>query len=142
MAAVGKFPSLLNVYGRQRVMMLNHCPERVRRGLQKGRERCALCAGPGMACGREDAALIDRKGYRFPLRRTRLPEGCVVNVYNALPTDLSRYEAKRRALGAGRLLSFTVERPEEQIAITRAFALGQEPETGETTGGHFLRGAL
>ncbi len=135
-----RLPLLLTEYGRATAMLLWHCPERVRRGLTRGHADCALC-GPGMVCGREDAALTDRRGYRFPLTRTRMPEGCVVNVLSALPTDLSRWDNKRRSIGAGRLLRFTVEPPEEQLAITRAFAAG-EPIARETTAGRFIRGAI
>ena len=34
-------PALLKVYGRETLMLLNHCPERVRRGLRQGRADCA-----------------------------------------------------------------------------------------------------
>lgn len=114
-------PCLLKVYGRETLMLLNHCPERVRRGLSQGRASCGLCRGQRMACGREDAALRDRKGYRFPLWRTALPEGCELAVLNALPTDLRPFDGDRRALGAGMLLHFTTEPPSDQVALTEAF---------------------
>ncbi len=114
-------PCLLRVYGRETLMLINHCPERVRRGLSKGRASCGLCRGPRMACGREDAVLRDRKGYRFPLWRTALPEGCELTVLNALPTDLRPFDGDRRALGAGMLLHFTTEPPSDQVALTEAF---------------------
>ena len=138
-------PCLLRVYGRERVMLLNHCPERVVRGLRTGRASCALCKAGDRACARPDATLCDRRGYRFPLTRVRTHEGCVIEVYNALPTDLSKQERQRLALGAGMLLSFTVESTAEQIAITERFAAllhgGAVPALDTpTTGGHFLRG--
>ena len=37
-------PALLKVYGRETLMLLNHCPERVRRRLRHGRADCALFA--------------------------------------------------------------------------------------------------
>ncbi len=137
-------PRLLGVYGRERLMLLGHCPHRVALGLREGRETCALCRGH-MACGAEDPALTDRKGYRFPLGRTRLPEGCVVNVYNALPADLRKQEDKRKALGAGMLLSFTNEPPEEQLRLVGEFGALLRGETppeplGPVTTGHLLRG--
>jgi len=138
-------PPLLKVYGRERLMLLNHCPERVRLGLTRGREHCALC-GPGdRACAMPDPVLTDRRGYRFPLCRVRMPEGCVVELLNALPTDLSGQERRRQSLGAGMLLSFTVETPERQLAVTRRFAtlLGTgitDQEDEPSTAGHFLRG--
>ncbi len=138
-------PALLTVYGRQRLMLLNHCPERVARGLAADRKSCALC-GPGdRACASADPVLTDRKSYRFPLGRVRFSEGCVLEMYNALPTDLSSQESRRRALGAGMLLSFTVEPLDEQLTVTRRFAelmrTGAAPEGGApSTAGHFLRG--
>ncbi|MEG0900739.1 MAG: U32 family peptidase, partial [Clostridia bacterium] len=143
-------PCLLKVYGRETLMLLNHCPARVLHGLgaggkKPGAEGCALCTEPEMACGKHGAELVDRKGYHFPLMRTMMPEGCVLNVLNALPTDLSANEAERRALGAGMLLRFTTETKEEQLALTRAFAgLAQgapaRAAQGQTTMGHWLRG--
>lgn len=143
-AALG-FPALLKVYGRERVMLLNHCPERVTRGLTAGRVHCALCQSGDRACASPDPTLTDRRGYAFPLHRLRMPEGCVIEVYNALPTDLTRQEARRQALGTGMLLSFSVETPEEQLAVTRRFAAlmhgERAPEPKQTTtSGHFLRG--
>ena len=137
---------LLGVYGREPVMLLNHCPERAARGLHQNRAGCALCKGDRMACGREDVALIDRKGFRFPLQRIRTEEGCVVQVLNALPTDLRKQGEARKALGAGMLLHFTVESPDEQIELTREFMLsgqGDIPsatQEGIATNGHFFRG--
>ena len=137
---------LLAVYGHERVMLLNHCPERVGRGLSQGREQCRLCGETSMACVTSGAALTDRKGFRFPLCKTRMPEGCVVNVLNALPTDLRKQEEARRGLGAGMLLHFTVETPEEQLQMVRELA---ETRRGgparfegkkEATQGHFFRG--
>ncbi|MCE5342061.1 MAG: hypothetical protein LLF96_00535, partial [Eubacteriales bacterium] len=138
-------PALLTVYGRERLMLLNHCPERVARGLAQGREICALCRPGDRACASPDAAITDRRGYRFPLVRVRMPEGCVLEMENALPTDLAAQEGRRRALGVGMRLRFTVEPIAEQIAITRRFAAlmrtGDAPK-GDTPGttGHFLRG--
>ena len=74
-----------------------------------------------------------------------MPEGCLLELHNAVPTDLARQENRRRELGAGMLLRFTVETSQEQLAITRRFAALQRgeavpPPEGETTSGHFLRG--
>lgn len=138
-------PPLLKVYGRERLMLLNHCPERVRRGLTHGREHCALCGPDDRACAAPDPSLTDRRGYDFPLRRMRMPEGCVVELLNALPTDLSGQDSRRKALGTGMLLSFTVEPPERQLAVTRRFAALMrtgitEKDNEPSTTGHFLRG--
>lgn len=138
-------PALLKVYGRETLMLLNHCPERVRRGLRQGRADCALCANEAMVCAKADPALTDRLGYRFPLTRTRFPEGCELSVLGALPTDLRARDADRRALGAGMLLHFTVESAREQLSLTRVYAAllsgaSCAPAAFETTLGHWARG--
>lgn len=138
-------PALLKVYGRETLMLLNHCPERVRRGLRQGRADCALCANEAMVCAKADPALTDRLGYRFPLTRTRFPEGCELSVLGALPTDLRARDADRRALGAGMLLHFTVESAREQLSLTRVYAAllsgaSCAPAAFETTLGHWTRG--
>ncbi|MBP3645632.1 MAG: U32 family peptidase [Clostridia bacterium] len=134
-------PSLLKVYGRERLMLLNHCPHRVKLGLSARRASCTLCKTETMTCGRENAVMTDRKGYRFPLMRTHFPEGCEITVLGALPTDLSAYDSDRVALKAGKLLVFTVETPEEQLAIVRRFKNNPVLSTSsQTTSGHWLRG--
>jgi U32 family peptidase len=145
LAETNNVPALLKVYGRERLMLLNHCPERVARGLNADRADCALCGPDDRACAAREPVLSDRHGYRFPLRRLMMPEGCVVEVLNALPTDLAKQESLRRALNAGMLLSFTIETPQEQLAITRRFAAamraGEAAANSEpATSGHFLRG--
>ena len=138
-------PALLKVYGRETLMLLNHCPERVRRGLRHGRADCALCTDEAMVCAKADPTLTDRLGYRFPLTRTRFPEGCELSVLGALPTDLRSRDADRRALGAGMLLHFTVESAGEQQSLTRTYAALLSgapcaPAAFETTLGHWARG--
>ena len=138
-------PALLKVYGRETLMLLNHCPERVRRGLRRGRADCALCADEAMVCAKANPTLTDRLGYRFPLTRTRFPEGCELSVLGALPTDLRARDADRRALGAGMLLHFTIESAREQLSLTRAYAsllsgAPCDPAAFETTLGHWMRG--
>ena len=137
-------PALCPVYGRERLMILNHCPARVREGLSPGREACRLCRTPDQACGQTEPVLRDQRGYAFPLRRTSLPGGCQVNVYNALPTDLRAFDGERRALGAGMLARFTTEPPEEQLHLTELFAALRDglpvPPAVNATAGHWRRG--
>lgn len=137
-------PALLTVYGRETLMLLNHCPARAARGMTSGRAHCDLCSDAAMACGLNDPKLRDSKGFDFPLRRTAYPEGCTISVLNALPTDLSAFEGDRRRLGAGMLLSFTCEPPAQQLALTAAYAALMQgdmpPKAGETTAGHWRRG--
>ena len=137
-------PALCPVYGRERLMILNHCPARVREGLSHGREACRFCRTPDQACGQMEPVLRDGRGYAFPLRRTAFSDSCQVNVYNALPTDLRACDGERRALGAGMLVRFTTEPPEEQREITKIFAAlrdGQSvPQAVNATAGHWRRG--
>ena len=137
-------PALLKVYGREILMLLNHCTKRAAEGLTTGRDRCKLCYEANMACGMQEAVLTDQKGYRFPLQRTVFPEGCILRVLGALPTNLCQYDEERRNLGAGMLLHFTTESRTQQAAITRHFAAirdGAEPEKPSgTTAGHWRRG--
>lgn len=142
---VPAMPRLMKMYGREMLMLLNHCPERVRLGLSANRANCRLCKTAAAVCGRENAVMTDRKGYQFPLARTRFAEGCEIQVLGALPTDLRAHDADRRALNAGALLHFTAESSEEQIALTSAFAAllrgeGISPASVQTTAGHWLRG--
>ena len=72
------------------------------------------------------------------------PEGCIISVLNALPTDLRDCDADRRQLGAGMLLHFTTETDAEVKNIVREFVAlkdGREvaPVMG-TTAGHWKRG--
>ena len=137
------FPMLLKRYGRQILMLLNHCPERVRRGLDNNRSSCALCREKEMACGQRNPLMTDRLGYRFPLMRTHFPEGCELTVLGALPTDLRNQFSQ--GLPAGTLLHFTTETPEEAAGLTRIFARlsrGEpvpEPRQPVNTA-HWLRG--
>lgn len=137
-------PALLKVYGREVLMLLNHCPERAAQKLTADRANCHICKNADMACGTADAALTDQKGYRFPMQRVVLPEGCVLRVLGALPTDLRMYEADRQHLGVGMLLHFTTESRSQQAAVTRYFAglrQGLAPEKPDgATAGHWRRG--
>ncbi len=140
-----EMPVLMKMYGREMLMLLNHCPERVRLGLSEKRAACRICKTETMVCGHENAAMTDRKGYQFPLSRTLMPEGCEIQALGALPTDLRAYDADRRTLGAGMLLHFTIETAQEQLALTRLFAdlmngMPPPPSAVQTTTGHWIRG--
>ena len=76
--------------------------------------------------------LEDRKGYRFPLLRQRLPEGCMVQLMNAFPTDNMDKGIAMKAV----ILS--TEDREETAAVLEAFKAGRKTG-GETTGGHWKR---
>lgn len=137
-------PAQLTIYGRETVMLLGHCPARVKLGLKSGHEQCALCDSSDSRA-LKGKALRDRKGYVFPMMPTRMHRGCVISVLSSMPVDLSKHLDKQARLQAGAMLRFTVETPEDQISITQRFYQLQSgsavPNTsGETTTGRFLRG--
>ena len=124
----GGAPVLVPVWGRAQMMLLHHCPARTALGLKQGRAACALCDEnrPESLRGK---ALTDEAGRSFPCFRSRLPEGCVIRLMNALPTDV-----RRKAAGMNRLYSFLDEAP----AAVRAVLAGEKPDE-PTTSGHWTR---
>ena len=127
----GDPPVMVTVYGRTRLMLLHHCPARTALGLDRGHRECRMCdeGAPDALTGQ---ALEDRRGYRFPLLRQRLPEGCLVELMNALETDnLDRNTANRA-------IELTTEGPEETEEVLEAYR--NRRKTGrETTTGHWKR---
>ena len=121
------------VYGRTRLMLLHHCPARTALGLKKGHKDCRMC-DEGNADALKGQVLEDRKGYRFPLLRQRLPEGCLVELMNAFPTDL----IVNSELKMPKALVFTTEDPEETEEVLEAFREERKVK-GETTTGHWKR---
>ena len=127
----GNPPVLVTLYGRTRLMLLHHCPARTALGLQAGHGECSLC-DRGAEEALDGQVLEDRLGYRFPLLRERLPEGCLVQLMNTLPTDNLDKPALYRAL------AFSTESGEETGEAMRALAEGRR--TGAAaTGGHWKR---
>ena len=124
----GNLPIAVPVYGRTQLMLMHHCPARTALGKTKGHRDCALCdiGAPEALRGSE---LEDRRGYRYPLLRLRLPEGCLVRLMNALPTD----NADRQD-GAAAIFELTDETPEEAERIAAAV------KDGRTTGRPATRG--
>jgi putative protease len=113
-----KAERILTVYGRARLMVLTHCPERVMRGLETGHECCALCE---QGAGARGQTLTDRRGFVYPLSPFRLPEGCRVRVLNALPTHLLARAEALRALRVSILLDFSTESTEERLALLSVY---------------------
>ena len=133
----GGVPIVTAVYGRTRLMLLHHCPARTALGLKKGHAECRMCdeGHPDALAGQ---VLEDRKGYRFPLLRQRLPEGCLVQLMNALPTDNivnSELRIQNSELLSG---SLEQEDAEETRMVLEAFKEGRKTD-GETTSGHWKR---
>ena len=127
----GKAPVIATVYGRTRLMLLHHCPARTALGLSKGHRDCRMCDSgePEALAGQ---ALEDRKGYRFPLLRQRLPEGCLVQLMNAFPTDnivnseLINQNSEIRKHGSNKALVFTTENRKETEEVLAAFREGRK----------------
>ena len=133
---------ILPVYGRTRLMILNHCPMRTKMGLQIHREQCELCAQGKGAMG---TSLTDRMGASYPLMPLRLPEGCQIELMADKPLHLS---GKLNGMNHfSWLLTFTDETEEERIRITAHYAAllrGETPSPLNIKGtlGRFQDGVL
>ena len=125
----GHPPALVPACGYAQLMLLHHCPVRTYLGLTCGHASCRLCDA-GSPDALRGTSLRDRRGAELPLLRLRLPEGCLVRLMNALPTDNLR---RVRAAGFTPLTELTVETPEEAAAILRG------ERGGESTSGHWNR---
>ena len=133
---------ILPVYGRARLMLLNHCPMRTKLGLTAGREQCELCRQGKGALG---TCLIDRMGAAYPLRPLRLPEGCQIELMADRPLHLAGQ--LRGMEGFSWLLAFSDEPPEEQRRVTAHYAALRRGEAPEALGvkstlGRFTDGVL
>lgn len=132
----------LEAYGRTQLMLLSHCPRRTKRGDEAQDARCDACAGDG-GC---PAVYTDRKGYRFPTRRTKLAHGCVLRLYNSVPTDMARMADRLRNLGCSLRLGFTDEPLDRQKEITASYRAILDGKSAshvmakQATSGQFARG--
>lgn len=107
---------ILPVYGRARLMYLNHCPARTAKGLSGDRAACRLCE-KGQGCLGQ--SLTDRKGEAFPLLPVRMEEGCLVQLLNSRARSLGTTDLRLHIL-----LDFTLESREEALEILRAYRSG------------------
>ena len=114
LAAAPDVDFILPVYGRARLMYLNHCPARTALGLSEDKRGCGLCA-KGRGCAGQ--ALTDRRGAEFPLLPVRGDHGCLTQLLSCQVRSLNGLAVK----GLGWLLDFTVEPMEEALAVTRAY---------------------
>ena len=133
---------VLEAYGRTQLMLLSHCPRRTARGDERQDAACSSCDRQG-GC---PAVYTDRKGYRFPARRLKMPHGCVLRLYNSVPTDMSKAAEKLTALDCSIRLSFTDEPDGLQKELVSSFRslLNGRPvchnaQEGATLG-HLMRG--
>ena len=108
---------ILPVYGRTRLMLLNHCPMRTMLGLSQGRENCDLCARGRGAAG---TRLTDRMGAEYPLSPLRLPGGCLIELLSDKPLCLSAMLSALPPLSF--LIVFTDETARERANLAAHFA--------------------
>ena len=126
-------PVVIPAYGREQLMLLHHCPARTYLGLTKGHAACRMCDqhSPDALAGQ---TLTDRRGTVYPLLRQRLPEGCLVRLMNALPTNNIR---RVRQAGYAPMMVLTTENAQE-AADVRAVMDGEMREL-EGTSNHWNR---
>lgn len=126
-------PVVVQAYGREQLMLLHHCPARTYLGLTKGHAACRMCDqhSPDALAGQ---TLTDRRGTVYPLLRQRLPEGCLVRLMNALPTNNIR---RVRQAGYAPMMVLTTENAQE-AADVRAVMDGEMREL-EGTSNHWNR---
>ena len=133
---------ILPVYGRTRLMLLNHCPMRTALSLEKGREQCNLCEKGKGALG---TCLTDRMQAHYPLYPLRLDEGCQIELLSDKPLHLS--PALQSLPPLSFLLDFTDEELPLQkkiIAQYRVLLKGKKPCALDIRGtmGRFLEGVI
>lgn len=102
---------ILPVYGRARAMTLNHCPARLRAGVNADQacRRCRELGGHGVS-------VSDQFGCTYPLQSLHLPEGCLHHLLFHTPLHLGA-DAPRMSW----LLDMTCEDTEQAARITRYY---------------------
>ncbi len=132
----------IEAYGRTQLMLLSHCPHRTQAGDTQQDAACNACAARG---GVPDV-YTDRKGYRFVARRLQMEHGCVLRLYNSVPTDMVRYAEQLNKLGCSLRVSFTDEPLERQKEIVSSYrsildnARALHAPEENVTSGHLKRG--
>ena len=132
----------VEAYGRTLLMLLSHCPRRTQAGDERQDAACAACVSNGGCPG----VYTDRKGYRFPAWRQRMAHGCVVRLYNSVPTDMARFAGKLHDAGVCLRLRFTDETPERQRALVASYrrildtGIAAHDVAPGATSGHLARG--
>lgn len=132
----------IEAYGRTLLMLLHHCPRRTQAGDSKQDSACNACAAEGGS----PAVYTDRKGYRFPTKRLKMAHGCVVRLYNSVPTDMARAARKLHDAGLSLRVSFTDEPLERQKEIVASYrkildaGMALHLPADSATGGHLSRG--
>ena len=140
--ALSSVPVGTAVYGRQEVMVTEHC-------ILMAEGECDRCCG---SCLRraENRTLRDRKGYLFPVRTDSTGRS---HVYNSVPLDLTPALADLVSAGVAALrIDLTMESVAEatgivsnvRLALDEAYAGIGKPAVRQTesTSGHFFRGLI
>lgn len=109
------WPLVFPVYGRYALMVLNHCPQRVFMGLEKGHAGCDMC---NKGEGTKDQVLTDRIGAQFSLYPVRLPEGCLNYLLDAQPLHVGRKAPSDHPW----LINLTKEIREDAVAVVSYYA--------------------
>ena len=132
----------LVLYGRIPLMRLRHCPLNAARGGGL-HASCRACdtAKEGKRLG--DCSFADRTKAVFPLRRLATDEGCVINLLNSVPLNLSGRTNELPAFGSARLI-FTDETEAEAQSVLGDFISALRgalpvPPKGKYTTGHYFR---
>ena len=132
----------IEAYGRTTLMLLHHCPVRTENGAQVQDQQCNACSVRN-GCPQ---VYTDRKGYRFPTKRLKMPHGCVVRLYNSVETDMAKYAQKLHQTGISIRVTFTDEplsRRKEIVASYRSIlhsGLALHTPSDSATSGHIVRG--
>ncbi len=132
----------LVVYGRLPLMHLRHCPLNAARGGEL-HAACRACDEAKEGKRLNDCFLTDRMKAVFPLRRTASDSGCIIDVLNSVPLELSG-QLKRLPACKSYLILLSVESRDEAIIITRRYrrladAGESEAANGKYTTGHYFR---
>ena len=142
LAAVSEVPLSLTVFGRQELMVTEHCELMAMGPCDR---RCSACARR-----RSDHALRDRKGYVFPIRTDVYGHG---HIYNSVELDVTPSIPELRRCGVRRFIIDATLLDEERLRVVLSRVAGviaMRPDDGSvpftrlenTTTGHLFRGVL
>ena len=105
---------ILPVYGRAQLMQLNHCPERLIRGLSRNKAGCNLCErGQGI----KGEFLEDRFDCHYPLMPTHFNGNCLVALHHHKPLHLATLAPKMSWL-----MDLRMEQEADALNIARYYA--------------------
>ena len=120
-------PAIEQVYAKQRIMQLNHCPV-------GNRSTCNRCKTENEAMGMKNAFMTDHVGHPYPIRRTTSSLGCILNLFNTTPTVLPKQSSYIP------LIQFSNESHDEQVKIIESYTTTPEHIANLTgTQGHWRR---